>query len=94
MGFTKQFVALFILVVIAIIAVVTFVNIVIYETGREYDLTVLFASIFSFLDAVAFKLIEQDFAVQAWIDEATFEVQQAEAELFFWNSYIFSLINS
>ena len=90
---TKQFVALFILVVIAIIAVVTFVNIAIFEATQTYDISVLVGSIFSFLDAVVFKLGEQDAAVNDWIAEATVEVQQAEAELFFWNEYIFNLIN-
>ena len=91
--FTKQFVALFILVVIAIIASVTFTNIVIYEATQTYDLNNLYASLFSFIDTVVFKLGEQNGAVNFWIEEATFEVQQAEAELFFWNEYIFSVIN-
>jgi hypothetical protein len=91
---TKQFVALFILVVIAIIAVVTFTNIVIFETTQTYDIAALVGSIFSFLDTVAFKLqTEQNAAVNAWIEEATVEVQQAEAELLFWNSYIQALLN-
>lgn len=91
--FTKQFVALFILVVIAIIASVTFTNIVIYEATQTYDLNNLYTSLFSFIDTVVFKLGEQNGAVNFWIEEATFEVQQAEAELFFWNEYIFSVIN-
>lgn len=91
--FTKQFVALFILVVIAIIASVTFTNIVIYEATQTYDLNNLYLSLFSFIDTVVFKLGEQNGAVNFWIEEATFEVQQAEAELFFWNEYIFSVIN-
>ena len=92
---TKQFVALFIMVVIAIIAVITFTNIAIYEQSQTYDITVLLSSVFEFLDTVAFKLqIEQNAAVVAWIDEATLEVQQAEAELVFWNTYTSSLLNS
>jgi hypothetical protein len=91
--FTKQFVALFILVVIAIIAGITFTNIVIFEATQTYDMNFLFSSIFSFIDTVVFKLGEQNGAVDFWINEATFEVQQAEAELFFWNEYIFQVIN-
>lgn len=90
---TKQFVALFILVVIAIIASVTFTNIVIFEATQTYDLNALYGSIFSFIDTVVFKLGEQNNAVNFWIQEATVEVQQAEAELFFWNEYIFQVIN-
>ena len=91
---TKQFVALFILVVIAIIAVVTFTNIALFEAAQTYDMSVLIGSIFNFLDTVQFKLaFEQNAAVEAWISEATFEVQQAEAELLFWNQYITSLLN-
>ncbi len=90
---TKQFVALFILVVIAIVGAVTFTNIVIFESTQTYDLGVLYSSIFSFIDTVTFKLAEQNGAVNFWINEATFEVQQAEAELFFWNEYIFQVIN-
>jgi hypothetical protein len=90
---TKQFVALFILVVIAIIAGVTFTNIVIYESTQIYDLDVMYGSIFSFLDTVVFKLAEQNGAVEFWISEATREVQMAEAELFYWNEYIFEIIN-
>jgi hypothetical protein len=48
---------------------------------------------FSFVDVVVFKLGEQDAAINNWIFEATVEVQQAEAELFFWNDYIFEVIN-
>ncbi len=79
--------------VIAIIAVVTFVNIAIFEQTRTYDITVLIQSIFRFIDAVVFKLGEQDTAVNGWIAEATVEVDQATAELFFWNDYIFNTIN-
>lgn len=85
---TKQFVALFILVVVAIVAVVTFVNIAILETYETYDLSGLVMSILSFLDKVLVKLGEQDVAVDAFIAEATSEVQLAEAELFFWNAYV------
>jgi hypothetical protein len=53
----------------------------------------MYGSIFSFLDTVVFKLAEQNGAVEFWISEATFEVQAAEAELFFWNEYIFQIIN-
>ncbi len=91
---TKQFVALFVLVVIAVIAIATFTNIAIFETFNTYDLSELIASIFSFLNTLLSVLGEQDAAVDGWIDEATVEVQQVEAELFFWNNYVFGLINS
>lgn len=90
---TKQFVALFILVVIAIFAGIIFTNIAIFESSMTYDVTNLIESMFSFVDVVVFKLGEQDAAINFWIREATVEVQQAEAELFFWNSYIFEVIN-
>jgi ABC-type proline/glycine betaine transport system permease subunit len=91
---TKQFVALFILVVIAIFAGIIFTNIAIFESSMTYDVTNLVQSMFSFVDiVVVFKLGEQDAAINNWIFEATVEVQQAEAELFFWNDYIFEVIN-
>ena len=91
---TKQFVALFILVVIAIIAVVTFVNIAIFESTQTYDVGILIGSIFNFLDVVVLKLGEQDAAVNFWIEEATMEVNQATEELFFWNTYICQVIGN
>ena len=90
---TKQFVALFILVVIAIFAGIIFTNIAIYESSQTYEITDLVETMFEFTDTVVFKLGEQNGAIDVWIREATVEVQQANAELFFWNDYVFQVIN-
>ena len=90
---TKQFVALFILVVIAIFAGIIFTNIAIYESNQTYEIENLVGSMFEFTDTVVFKLGEQNDAIDFWIREATVEVQQANAELFFWNDYVFQVIN-
>jgi hypothetical protein len=78
---TKQFTIFFLLVVVFLVAIMIVTSLAWREAGKTYDTTSIRTSMLSIVDFSAYKIGEQESAMQAWVDEADLELHQAQTQI-------------
>ncbi|MEM7351136.1 MAG: hypothetical protein AAF657_10045 [Acidobacteriota bacterium] len=77
----KPAVFIFILILIAVVAVTIVAQIATFETDTRYDVTVLVTQIEALISVVANKTIEQQTALNNWIVSTATDLIAVEAEI-------------
>ena len=78
---TKQFTIFFLLVVVFLVAIMIVTSLAWRESSKEYDTTSIRTSLLSIVDFSAYKISEQESAMQAWVDEVDIELHQTQDKL-------------
>lgn len=78
---TKQFTIFFLLVVVFLVAIMIVTSLAWREAGKTYDTTSIRTSLLSIVDFSAFKITEQEAAMQAWVDDVDLELHQAQSQI-------------
>jgi len=78
---TKQFTIFFLLVVVFLVAIMTVTSLAWRESSKVYDTTSIRTSLLSIVDFSAYKINEQESAMQAWVDEVDIEMHQVQGQL-------------
>lgn len=78
---TKQFTILFLLVVVFLVAIMIVSSLAWRESGKTYDTTSIRASLLSIVDFSAYKISEQESAMQAWVDDVDLELHQTQGQI-------------
>jgi hypothetical protein len=78
---TKQFTIFFLLVVVFLVAIMIVSSLAWRESGKTYDTTSIRASLLSIVDFSAYKISEQESAMQAWVDDVDLELHQTQGQI-------------
>ncbi len=78
---TKQFTILFLLVVVFLVAIMIVSSLAWRESGKTYDTTSIRTSLLSIVDFSAYKISEQESAMQAWVDDVDLELHQTQGQI-------------
>jgi hypothetical protein len=78
---TKQFTIFFLLVVVFLVAIMIVTSLAWREASHTYDTTSIRTSMLSIVDFSAYKIGEQESAMQAWVDEADLELHQTQTQI-------------
>ncbi|HEX7185572.1 MAG TPA: hypothetical protein VF756_27355 [Thermoanaerobaculia bacterium] len=78
---TKQFTIFFLLVVVFLVAIMIVTSLAWREASKTYDTTEIQASLLSIVDFSAYKISEQESAMQAWVDEVNLEMHDVQTQI-------------
>ena len=78
---TKQFTIFFLLVVVFLVAIMIVSSLAWREAAKTYDTTSIRTSLLSIVDFSAYKIGEQEAAMQAWVDEVDLEMHDVQTQL-------------
>jgi hypothetical protein len=85
---TKQFTIFFLLVVVFLVAIMIVTSLAWREAGKTYDTTSIKTSLLSIVDFSAYKIHEQESAMQAWVDEVDLEMHQTQTQISFFQDHV------
>lgn len=85
---TKQFTIFFLLVVVFLVAIMTVTSLAWRESSKTYDVTSIQTSLLSIVDFSAYKIHEQESAMQAWVDEVDLEMHQTQTQISFLQDHV------
>jgi hypothetical protein len=78
---TKQFTIFFLLVVVFLVAIMIVTSLAWRESSKTYDTTSIRTSLLSIVDFSAYKIGEQESAMQSWVDEVDLELHQTQSQI-------------
>jgi glucan phosphoethanolaminetransferase (alkaline phosphatase superfamily) len=85
---TKQFTIFFLLVVVFLVAIMTVTSLAWRESSKVYDTTSIRTSLLSIVDFSAYKISEQEEAMQHWVDEVDHEMHQTQDQISLLQDYV------
>jgi len=85
---TKQFTIFFLLVVVFLVAIMIVTSLAWRESSKVYDTTSIKTSLLSIVDFSAYKIHEQESAMQAWVDEVDLELHQTQTQISFLQDHV------
>ncbi len=85
---TKQFTIFFLLVVVFLVAIMIVTSLAWKEAGKTYDTTSIQKSLLSIVDFSAYKIHEQESAMQAWVDEVDLEMHETQTKISFFQDHV------
>jgi hypothetical protein len=90
---TKQFTIFFLLVVVFLVAIMIVSSFAWREAGRTYDTTGIRASLIRIVDFSAFKISEQEAAMDHWVTEVNGELVAVEGQIGFFQDRVDNTIH-
>jgi hypothetical protein len=90
---TKQFTIFFLLVVVFLVAIMIVTSLAWREASGTYDTTSIRASLLSIVDFSAYKISEQETAMQNWVSEVDQELHDVQGQLDFFQARVDTTIH-
>jgi|1186.fasta_scaffold706704_1 hypothetical protein len=90
---TKQFTIFFLLVVVFLVAIMIVTSFAWREGSKTYDTTSIRASLLSIVDFSAYKISEQESAMQNWVNDVDLELHQVQGQISFFQNHVDSTIH-
>jgi hypothetical protein len=90
---TKQFTIFFLLVVVFLVAIMIVTSLAWREAGATYDTTSIRASLLRIADFSAYKISEQETAMNHWVGEVGQELRDVEGQIGYFQGHVDSTIH-